>query len=140
LHFCANIMQVLNHAARPRRLPALPALATRGLAFGALTELSGARRNNWDVWIVCLSHSSLHFSLPRSQFNVAGVPGFEPGLSVLETDVLTVDTIHLSYDAGTGRPGYTEKTPRLRVALSPVSKFISSLCDLCACGNGDRTC
>jgi hypothetical protein len=27
---------------------------------------------------------------------MAGVPGFEPGLSVLETDVLTVDTIPLS--------------------------------------------
>ena len=27
--------------------------------------------------------------------NLAGVPGFEPGLSVLETDVLTVDTIPL---------------------------------------------
>src|SRR5690242_18190363 len=26
---------------------------------------------------------------------MAGVPGFEPGLSVLETDVLTVDTIPL---------------------------------------------
>ena len=26
---------------------------------------------------------------------LAGVPGFEPGLSVLETDVLTVDTIPL---------------------------------------------
>ena len=31
--------------------------------------------------------------LYRSQ--MAGVPGFEPGLSVLETDVLTVDTIPL---------------------------------------------
>ena len=27
---------------------------------------------------------------------MAGVPGFEPGLSVLETDVLTVDTIPLA--------------------------------------------
>jgi hypothetical protein len=32
-------------------------------------------------------HSLLHM--------LAGVPGFEPGLSVLETDVLTVDTIPL---------------------------------------------
>src|SRR5205085_7820555 len=30
-----------------------------------------------------------------SQKLLAGVPGFEPGLSVLETDVLTVDTIPL---------------------------------------------
>ena len=38
-----------------------------------------------------------------SQFpSMAGVPGFEPGLSVLETDVLTVDTIPLRLsDAGT---------------------------------------
>src|SRR6185503_5469352 len=28
-------------------------------------------------------------------YSLAGVPGFEPGLSVLETDVLTVDTIPL---------------------------------------------
>ena len=30
---------------------------------------------------------------------MAGVPGFEPGLSVLETDVLTVDTIPLQTSA-----------------------------------------
>ena len=29
------------------------------------------------------------------RYSLAGVPGFEPGLSVLETDVLTVDTIPL---------------------------------------------
>ena len=36
-------------------------------------------------------------STPKSvlPFHLAGVPGFEPGLSVLETDVLTVDTIPL---------------------------------------------
>ena len=32
-----------------------------------------------------------------SQIKLAGVPGFEPGLSVLETDVLTVDTIPLCH-------------------------------------------
>ena len=31
---------------------------------------------------------------------MAGVPGFEPGLSVLETDVLTVDTIPLQLPIG----------------------------------------
>ena len=71
---------------------------------------------------------------------MAGVPGFEPGLSVLETDVLTVDTIPLRRaDAGTGRRGDTEKitmSPRRPVS---VSVLISSLCDQCACGNGDRT-
>ena len=34
-------------------------------------------------------------SLAASLVHLAGVPGFEPGLSVLETDVLTVDTIPL---------------------------------------------
>jgi hypothetical protein len=36
--------------------------------------------------------TKLHLSATQ----LAGVPGFEPGLSVLETDVLTVDTIPLS--------------------------------------------
>ena len=33
--------------------------------------------------------------IPTLRYYLAGVPGFEPGLSVLETDVLTVDTIPL---------------------------------------------
>src|SRR6266446_10298596 len=42
-----------------------------------------------------------HSGFSQSSF-LAGVPGFEPGLSVLETDVLTVDTIPLRLsDAGT---------------------------------------
>ena len=40
--------------------------------------------------------SSVSFVDTRTFYtNLAGVPGFEPGLSVLETDVLTVDTIPL---------------------------------------------
>jgi hypothetical protein len=34
-------------------------------------------------------------SLPRPLSELTGVPGLEPGLSVLETDVLTTDTIPL---------------------------------------------
>src|SRR6185295_1322034 len=36
-----------------------------------------------------------NFFEAASLVHLAGVPGFEPGLSVLETDVLTVDTIPL---------------------------------------------
>ena len=38
--------------------------------------------------------SSMSFRA-ANPYPLAGVPGFEPGLSVLETDVLTVDTIPL---------------------------------------------
>ena len=49
---------------------------------------------------------------------MAGVPGFEPGLSVLETDVLTVDTIPLRLKDGEKRRlGETENRP---VAASPT--------------------
>ncbi len=57
--------------------------------------------------------------------SLAGVPGFEPGLSVLETDVLTVDTIPLRPqtrglgDTGTrGEPHRVSVSPRLRVGFS----------------------
>jgi hypothetical protein len=55
---------------------------------------------------------------------MAGVPGFEPGLSVLETDVLTVDTIPLRCDAGMGRRGEAENLP---VSASPLSPCQFSL-------------
>ena len=41
------------------------------------------------LWTILLSIRKLLYAV------LAGVPGFEPGLSVLETDVLTVDTIPL---------------------------------------------
>ena len=63
-----------------------------------------------------------------SQASLAGVPGFEPGLSVLETDVLTVDTIPLGRkDAGMWRMGDTEKRPFRRVSASPVLRVRYSL-------------
>ena len=56
---------------------------------------------------------------------LAGVPGFEPGLSVLETDVLTVDTIPLRQtgrgDLEKGRQGEKDSfaaSPRLRISVS----------------------
>ena len=56
---------------------------------------------------------------------LAGVPGFEPGLSVLETDVLTVDTIPLCQpDAAKGRRGDSEKSI---FAVSPHLSSVSLL-------------
>ena len=75
---------------------------------------------------------------------MAGVPGFEPGLSVLETDVLTVDTIPLQV-----LPIFQLPIANLNRRRSPQienwqlaigNELTWSLCDLCACGNGDRIC
>src|SRR4030095_7201657 len=51
----------------------------------SLNELAGAP----------MDASALSISAMNNFQTMAGVPGFEPGLSVLETDVLTVDTIPL---------------------------------------------
>jgi hypothetical protein len=65
---------------------------------------------------------------------LAGVPGFEPGLAVLETVVLTVDTIPLRRtDAGMGRRGDTEKRQLRRVSASPNLRVSSSLGFLMTC-------
>ncbi len=104
-----------------------PGLHCRSSCDGAPMDASG---------FICFSHDPLQTLLNQ----LAGVPGFEPGLSVLETDVLTVDTIPLRQrTAGTGRNGDTEKitvSPRRSVSVSILTW---SLCDQCACGNGDRT-
>ena len=48
--------------------------------------------------------STLLLSIRKLLYAIlAGVPGFEPGLSVLETDVLTVDTIPLRVRSGASR-------------------------------------
>jgi len=48
------------------------------------------------VWVFYVIHDLADFDTnPFLNNSLAGVPGFEPGLSVLETDVLTVDTIPL---------------------------------------------
>ena len=56
--------------------------------------------------------SALSISAMNNFQTMAGVPGFEPGLSVLEADVLTVDTIPLQ------RLPITNL--RLQIARSPV--------------------
>ena len=64
---------------------------------------------------------------------LAGVPGFEPGLSVLETDVLAVDTIPLCpfsisdcrFSIGPLRPR------RIGNWQSPIGNYLVSLCDVC---------
>src|SRR6185503_6197488 len=64
--------------------------------------------------------SALSISAMNNFQTMAGVPGFEPGLSVLETDVLTVDTIPLRRRTrGLGETAPRRKSPCLRVAPSP---------------------
>src|SRR4026207_1376530 len=72
-------------------------------------------RSLYELVGAAMGASALSISAMNNFQTMAGVPGFEPGLSVLETDVLTVDTI-------------------------PLRVFFTwSLCDQYACGNGDRT-
>jgi hypothetical protein len=79
--------------------------------------------------------------------SLAGVPGFEPGLSVLETDVLTVDTIPLhKKDEGArmkdvqNQASVSKDEIKLSSFRLHPSSFIWSPYDQCVCGNGDRTC
>src|SRR5437763_351058 len=73
-----------------------PYRAMRGAAPDAVAvsgKSSGSSRSS----VICSSSlfdTRLYF-LPRTPFERTGVPGLEPGLSVLETDVLTTDTIPL---------------------------------------------
>src|ERR1700704_1198965 len=92
-----------NPRSRRAPLPSAPSpnLAARGAGdpMGLTTELSRAGVGSPKAPKFSSSSSSLDTSSldPRTFLygNLAGVPGFEPGLSVLETDVLTVDTIPL---------------------------------------------
>ena len=112
-HFCASVAQELRGALEESGAWARqPALAPDRSAFGSLTKSGRTwrRRSNGffhgSVARRCrLSQGAKLFVFFASQFFsqcanfscaiLAGVPGFEPGLSVLETDVLTVDTIPL---------------------------------------------
>jgi hypothetical protein len=84
---------------RSRRalLPSAPSpnLAARGdgVPMGFTTEVSRAGAGSGSASKFSDSFSSI--DTDSFYTNLAGVPGFEPGLSVLETDVLTVDTIPL---------------------------------------------
>jgi hypothetical protein len=73
---------------------------TRGRRANGLNYGSIARRYRLaqSAKVFFFVFFSRHFFSRSANFlytNLAGVPGFEPGLSVLETDVLTVDTIPL---------------------------------------------
>ena len=76
-------------------------LVHSGRALGAPHGLPGLHQTAWCAAPVALVgflyHPYVADFLRHSTFpcDMAGVPGFEPGLSVLETDVLTVDTIPL---------------------------------------------
>ncbi len=72
-----------------------PNLAARGdgVPIGFATE--GSRAGAGSGRAPKFSDSFSSIDTRTFYTNLAGVPGFEPGLSVLETDVLTVDTIPL---------------------------------------------
>ena len=79
----------------PRPSAPSPNLAARGdgVPIGLVTEVSRAGAGSGRAPKFSDSFSSI--DTETFYTNLAGVPGFEPGLSVLETDVLTVDTIPL---------------------------------------------
>src|ERR1700681_4164851 len=86
-----------NPRSRRTPLPSAPSpnLAARGdgVPIGLVTEVSRAGAGSGKA--PKFSESSSSIDTRTFYPNLAGVPGFEPGLSVLETDVLTVDTIPL---------------------------------------------
>ena len=105
-HFRARVVQELPDSREEARcghslLRTTVAIASRRAGFRF-----HRRRGRWRVGRfldrlrfndVVVAHGN--FSKPLRHFvfaiQLAGVPGFEPGLSVLETDVLAVDTIPL---------------------------------------------
>jgi hypothetical protein len=75
---------------------------------------------------------------------LAGVPGFEPGLSVLETDVLTVDTIPLqTLPIANFRlvimPAADTSNRQLAIGNWQLAMSTWFPYDLCVCGNVDKT-
>src|SRR5262249_33193470 len=77
----------------------------------------------------------------KTQHKRAGVSGFEPELSVLETDGLTVNTIPLGCDVGTGGQGGRARRCLFRPApLSPCRRIATwSPYEPYAYGKNDRT-
>jgi hypothetical protein len=69
----------LPSAPSPKRAALGGTIGASGLSVSAMISVDFVQRRNPALY----------------DFKLAGVPGFEPGLSVLETDVLTVDTIPL---------------------------------------------
>jgi hypothetical protein len=99
----------------PRPSAPSPNLAARGdgVPMGFSTEVSRAGAGSGRA---SKFSSSVSFIDTRTFYtNLAGVPGFEPGLSVLETDVLTVDTIPLGIIADCQFP--IANSPKLSVRV-----------------------
>ena len=98
--------------------------------MGFSTEVSRAGDGSSRAPLFSSSFSSVDTSSLNPQLIyaiLAGVPGFEPGLSVLETDVLTVDTIPLQQVSVVGCQVSVVSGTRHR---NPAPYFVS-LCDVC---------
>src|SRR5205085_10088490 len=72
----------------------------RGAAPPAVPDaVAVSGKSSGSSWLAVICSSSLFDTRPyfllKLPFERTGVPGLEPGLSVLETDVLTTDTIPL---------------------------------------------
>ncbi len=105
-HVAHELTQAVEEAVA--RVLAQVALAARGAPLRALAEPRHARRParrrprqiaglvmaRSHLFVLFLRHLSSNFP-SGLRFERTGVTGFEPVLSVLETDVLTVDTIPL---------------------------------------------
>ena len=68
---------------------------------------------------------------------MAGVPGLEPGPKVLETSMLTIDTIPLWYLPADDRSGLTGD--RLEAAVVRPALITCFPGAACGSGNGGRT-
>ena len=87
--------------------------------FFAIASRNGRLLGRTTDLVIVLAHRLAFF---QTTF-VAGVPGFEPGLSVLETDVLTVDTIPLPRGDKLQVTG--NKKESVTCHPSPVTYFVS---------------
>jgi hypothetical protein len=97
LHLCPHITQKLRHATEwPNSGATETTLTTRAFTLNTLAKAGGAGSRKRRVRVFYVIHRLADlFETSSFKAAMAGVPGFEPGLSVLETDVLTVDTIPL---------------------------------------------
>jgi hypothetical protein len=135
-----------NPRSRLAPLPSAPSpnLAVRGdgVPMGLSTEVSRAGAGSGRALKSSVSFSFLD---TRTFYtNLAGVPGFEPGLSVLETDVLTVDTIPLGIIADCQFPIANSPKLSVRVLIGNCQLAIDNTItwfpyDLCAYGSDGRT-
>ena len=74
--------------------------------------------------------SSSSFDTRTFYTSLAGVPGFEPGLSVLETDVLTVDTIPLRTLPLRHQPGNGDRQPEMSLGLLVIDVLTAATTEL----------